>query len=244
MKKLVGIAAIFAVIAAGAAFVVWQQSSKPAPEPVLLAPYDYALDASWAAKPATPPPAVWEDGWAIDVVLLESQARRDTEELSEALSEIGPVYAPHIRAAHAGEDYSDGLQAYLEAHNNGRAFVIATNLTMPASAAAVINSDPMVRARFGGILMLPGLEAPFGEGVNASSVCSDRFGAGEVCATPVEVRRADGVWTIAGDGPAGGVVVDGFMGWLNTTAPKMAEPLGPLEEVEIIDIRRPGQTDD
>ena len=35
-----------------------------------------------------------------------------------------------------------------------------------------------------------------------------------------------------------------FSEWLHANASPMAEPLGDLEEVEIVDIRRPGDTDE
>lgn len=35
-----------------------------------------------------------------------------------------------------------------------------------------------------------------------------------------------------------------FSEWLQANASPMAEPLGDLEEVEIVDIRRPGDTDE
>ncbi|PKP81872.1 MAG: hypothetical protein CVT79_08965 [Alphaproteobacteria bacterium HGW-Alphaproteobacteria-18] len=239
----------FVLIGVGAGLLVaggvaaWMISSTPEPEPVLLDPYDYALTESWDTKPAEQPAAVWEDGWAIDVIQLTAGTRRAPEDFATALGVIGPVYAPKLRAPNFAEDAASALQEYLETSNNGRAFVIASNQPLPASAVPVINADAMVRARFGGVLLLEGQETAFAPGVNPASVCSDRFGAGEICAAPVEIKRIDGAWVIHGEGPAGGAVVDGFSEWLDGSAPKLAEPLGDLEEVEIIDIRRPGQTD-
>lgn len=242
MKKsiLIGLCACL-FLAAG--IFLWIKISKPEPEPVPLDPYDYTLTESWDARPAEQPPAVWEEGWAIDVIQLTADTRRDPEDFAAALGAIGPVYAPKLRAPNFAEDAASALEAYLEASNNGRAFVIASNQPLPATAVPVINTDAMVRARFGGVLLLEGQETAFAPGVNPASVCSDRFGVGEVCAAPVEIKRNDGVWIIDGDGPAGGAVIDGFAEWLDGSAPKLAEPLGDLEEVEIIDIRRPGQTD-
>lgn len=242
MKKLVLIGVGAAVLVAGG-IAAWMLTSTPEPEPVPLDPYDYTLTESWDARPAEQPPAVWEEGWAIDVIQLTADTRRDPEDFAAALGVIGPVYAPKLRAPNFAEDAASALQQYLDASNNGRAFVIASNQPLPASAVPVINADAMVRARFGGVLLLEGQETAFAPGVNPASVCSDRFGAGEVCAAPVEIKRNDGVWMIDGEGPAGGAVIDGFAEWLDGSAPKLAEPLGDLEEVEIIDIRRPGQTD-
>lgn len=242
MNKFVLAGIGVALVAAGGA-AAWMLLSQPEPEPVRLEPYDYTQALSWDTRPAEQPAAVWEDGWAIDVVQLTADARRTPEDYAQALDTIGPVYAPKLRAADFAEDVSRALEQYIGAHNNGRAFVIASNLPLPASAVPVINADPMVRARFGGMLMLDEQETAFADGVNPASVCSDRFGAGEVCAAPVDIRRTDGEWVVDGEGPAGGPVVDGFAEWLDNSAPKLAEPLGDLEEVEIIDIRRPGQTD-
>lgn len=239
----------FVLIGGGALLLVaggvaaWMLLSAPEPEPVHLDPYDYSQAESWDVKPAEQPPAVWETGWAIDVIQLTTHTRRAPEDIAEALDIIGPVYAPKLRGPNFAEDAAAALQEYLEINNNGRAFVIASNQPLPASTVPVINADPMVRARFGGVLLLDGQETAFAPGVNPASVCSDRFGAGEVCAAPVEIKRTDGEWVVAGEGPIGGPVIDGFADWLDGSAPKLAEPLGDLEEVEIIDIRRPGQTD-
>lgn len=244
MKKIVGIVAIGALVVFGSAIAIWQMRSAPDPEPVALDPYDYSIAESWHARPETPPPAVWEVGWATDVVLLLSpDARRAPDAYGEALAAFGPVYAPKLRGPEFSEDVAAVLQRYLDDDNNGRALVIASDRPLPASAVPVINSDPMVRARFAGVLLLDGQETAFASGVSPGSVCSDRFGAGEVCAAPVEIRRTDGVWVVGGEGPPGGAVIDGFEEWLEGSAPKLAEPLGDLEEIEIIDIRRPGQTD-
>lgn len=244
MRKSIWIAAAVALVAVGGGAVFWYMNSAPPPEPVVLDPYDYALEDSWHAKPETAPPPVWEAGWDTDVILLLSPAaRRAPEAHSEALSAFGAVYAPKLRGPEFDEDAAEALQRYLDDDNNGRALVIASDRPLPASIVPVINSDPMVRARFAGVLLLEGQEAAFASGVSAGSVCSDRFGAGEICAAPIDIRRSDGVWVIAGDEPHGGAVIDGFEEWLDTSAPKLAEPLGDLEEVEIIDIRRPGQTD-
>jgi hypothetical protein len=240
---LIGIGA--AVVVAGG-IAAWKLYPTPEPEPVHLPPYNYSLAESWDVKPTEEPAAVWEDGWAIDVVQLTTDTKRKPEEVAAALSAIGPVYAPKLRKQHFGDDAAEALQQYLEENNHGRAFVIASNLPLPPSTVPLINADPMVRARFGGVLLLDGQVAPFAPGVNPASICSDRFGAGEVCAAAVELGKQDGEWVIKtqeGE-PMGGPVIDGFAEWLHGSAPKLAEPLGDLEEIEIIDIRRPGQTDD
>lgn len=244
MKKALWIAAVAALVAVGGAIAFWHLNSGPTPEPVALDPYDYNLAESWHVRPDPAPPPVWEAGWDTDVILMLSPAaRRAPEAHAEALSAFGPVYAPKLRGPEFDEDAAEALQLYLDEDNNGRALVLASDRPLPATIVPVINSDPMVRARFAGVLLLEGQEVAFASGVAPGSVCSDRFGAGEVCAASIEIRRSEGVWIIAGDAPHGGAVIEGFEEWLDTSAPKLAEPLGELEEVEIIDIRRPGQTD-
>lgn len=46
------------------------------------------------------------------------------------------------------------------------------------------------------------------------------------------------------EGTPGGDLIASFPTWLDENVGKMAEPLGDFEEVEIVDIRRPGETDD
>lgn len=244
MKKYLAASAIGAVILIGAALAFWHFNSTPEPEPVPLDPYDYAVSESWTVKPEAQPAPVWQDGWAMDVVLLLSpSARRDADAYSAALAAFGPVYAPKLRETDLDTDTAKAVQYYLETYNHGRAFVIASDSPLSAQAAAAITSDPLTRARFGGVLQLEGQTSAFAPDVSPSSICSDRFGREEICAAPVEIRRVEGEWTVAGDPPAGGAVIDGFIDWLNASAPKLAEPLGALEEVEIVEIRRPGQTD-
>ncbi len=152
MNKLVLIGGGAVLLAAGGV-AAWMLLSAPEPEPIPLDPYDYTDAASWDVKPAEQPPAVWDGGWAIDVVQLTSDMRRDPADIAAALDEIGPVYAPKLRAPNFAEDAAAALEEYLEASNNGRAFVIASDQPLPASTVPVINADPMVRARFGGVLL-------------------------------------------------------------------------------------------
>ena len=48
---------------------------------------------------------------------------------------------------------------------------------------------------------------------------------------------------VSQDEPIAGDNLTGYKEWLEANVAKTAEPLGALEEVEIIDIRRPGETD-
>lgn len=204
---------------------------------------DYTLAASWSVRPDTPPAAVWEGGWAYDILLFDADGRRDTQAYAEALGELGPVYAPVLRPKQAGPDAAAALDAYLKADNRGRAFLIALNFPLTAEMVNVIAADPMIRARFGGLLLTDRLKTAFGPDLYPPSICSDRFGAGESCEAAVEIRRVESTWRItAGDGQTN-PVTSGFTDWLEQYAPKMAEPLGQLEEIGISEIRRPGQID-
>lgn len=245
MNKLLIVAVVIAFLVVGGSIIFWHVNSGPELEPEDLPPYDYTQTESWAVLPETQPAPVWEAGWETDVILLTqtATARHTHEVYSAALSAAGPVYAPRLRQSDFAADTGAALQHYVDTHNHGRAFVIASNHPLPASVVPIINSDAMLRARFGGVLLLDGQEIAFAPGVRAGSVCSDRFGAGEVCAEPVDLRRENGDWVAAGETPLEGSVLGGFEDWLNTSAPKLAPPLGDLEDIEIVEIRRPGQTD-
>ena len=59
------------------------------------------------------------------------------------------------------------------------------------------------------------------------------------CVAAVDVRRAGGTYELSG----GGALTNGLLNWLNDHTSKLAEPLGDLEEIEIIEIRKPGETE-
>ncbi|MFN7054116.1 hypothetical protein [Hyphomonas sp.] len=243
MNKVFLAGAAIGLLAIAAAITLWHINSHEEEEPENLPPYDYADTASWHVKPAAPPPPVWQDGWATDVLLLASQTRRQPEDYAEALAAAGPVYAPRLRRADFADDAAAALTHYVERANQGRAFIIATSEPLPASLVPVINSDPMLRARFGGVLLLNGQTEAFGAGVHAGAVCSDRFKPSEACAETIDIRRESGSWVIAGEDPLEGPVLGGFKDWLEDSAPKLAPPLGDFEDIEVVEIRRPGQTD-
>lgn len=245
MNKLLPIAVVVAFLAVGGAILTWQLNSGPELEPADLPPYDYTLTESWIAQPESPPPPVWESGWEVDVILLAqtATAQRSPEDYAAALSAAGPIYAPRLRQSDFADDAGAALQHYVNEYNQGRAFVIASNEPLPAPLVPILNSDPMLHARFGGVLLLDGQDIAFAPGIRASAVCSNRFAAGEVCAEPVELNRENGAWVVAGEPPLDGSVLGGFTEWLEANARKLAPPLGDLEDVEIVEIRRPGQTD-
>lgn len=152
----------------------------------LEAPGDWTAPASWLARPDTPPPGAWETPWGIDVILLLpaprslgrepnaiAQARSD---LAGALSAIGPVYAPAIRAVapasyrtgrtqgtyeraleNARADALAAFEAYLAADNRGRGVMFValaeTSDLLPALAGRVAD-EPRLQARTVGFVRL------------------------------------------------------------------------------------------
>lgn len=243
-------------IAAGALF--WSMQGKPVATGPALPTFDYVNGDSWAVRPELPPPAVWETGWDIDVVLLAGEAaleisdtraieKRRVEaagklnDLAGAFEKTGPVYAPYLRAASLDEDTAAALSHYLSTDNRGRAFVIATDRPLPAAVLPLFESDPLLRDRFGGVLMFGENNAGAGlaEGLAPGVICSRRYKADEGCVAPVELRRSGNGFAASG----GERLVAGLIPWLNEHTSKLAEPLGELEEIEIIEIRRPGETD-
>ena len=251
-RKLV-LALIAILLASTIGAVVWSTRPTPAATGPALPTFDYAADNSWAVAPDLPPPAVWEADWKVDVVLLSGEAaleisgrvalekRRDeaAEELSRlssAFDEIGPVYAPYLRAASFDADADAALRNYLSTDNRGRAFVIVTDRPLSAESIAIFDGDPLLRTRFGGILYTGG-DAAHAD-VLPPTACSRRYKPETGCVARVELRRSGSRYERTG----GEQLTNGLTRWLNDHASKLAEPLGDLEEVEIIEIRRPGET--
>jgi hypothetical protein len=238
-------------------------------DPIVLAPFDYRTNDSWAALPAESPAPVWKDGWAVDVILVApgaglaprseseraSQAARSREQagrLADSFSSVGPVYAPLYRKASEQTDLSAAIQQYVAKHNRGRAFVIATDHPLPVESLASIKDDASLRARFGGFLRLArdGSDNPFpaiagnaGAAAQLQAYCPDQYSEAAACQPVVQIGRQDGTLIVAQDTPIGGNNLAQLTAWLEANVAKTAEPLGSLEEIEIIDIRRPGDTD-
>lgn len=258
MNRKVLLALIGVLVAVSAGAVFWTTRESPVATGPALPTFDYADTASWAQRPDLPPPAVWETGWDIDVVLLAGEAALETSEkdslqerrddaagrlenLASAFEKTGPVYAPYLRAANLDADAEQALAHYLDTDNRGRAFLIATDRPLPASVWPRFETDPLLRDRFAGILYF-GADQETGaeEAVSQGVVCSRRYKPEEGCVEVVDLRRTGGGYEASG----GERLVNGLIPWLNDYASKLAEPLGELEEVEIIDIRRPGETDE
>jgi hypothetical protein len=240
-RKLI-FALVALVLAAGIAGLIWTVRDNPVVTGPALPSFDYAAAESWAVRPQTPPPAVWESGWAFDVVILASgaalqtgdadgvrrsrnKAEEEARELASAFGTIGKVYVPFLRASDPGSDLAPALAAYIANDNRGRALVIATDLPLPAEAAALFSEDALLRDRFAGVLTYAD-DAGFAPGTDGTRVCSRRYDAGEGCTLPADPKRADG-----------GRLTEGFLAWLNDYSSKLAEPLGDLEEIEIIEIQ-------
>ena len=238
--------------------------------PVALPAFDYRTNDGWAALPAESPAPVWKDGWAVDVILVgpgagleprsesdvlpqTSRAREQSERLAESLSSIGPVYAPLYRQADEATDLAAAFRSYVNTHNRGRAFVIATDHALPPEMLSSLSTDEALRARFGGFLRLTrakGANAPFPAVAIGPSApddlmayCPDQYDTTDTCQPVVRIGRQDGMMIVSQDKPVGGKSLAGLTDWLEANVAKTAEPLGSLEEVEIIDIRRPGDTD-
>lgn len=154
--------------------MVWTSWVSRGGAPVARAP-DPTQAGVWLVRPASPPPAVWERGWGIDVFMLpprpslaadgpvistsqdnlREQLTARTEALADPLAGIGPIYVPSLRlpspATHdpdwtlAQRDLETAFAAYLETNNRGRAVLVA----VPPG------SEPLL-----GALAIPIAEAP------------------------------------------------------------------------------------
>lgn len=122
--------------------------------PVTAAAPDFTTETAWIYRPETEPPAVWEEGWALDFILLphipESLDRHgvistgqphmrdrmisESANLITLLNRHGAVYIPALRvptAASSEPDYGPtradlaaALKAYFETDNRGRAVAL------------------------------------------------------------------------------------------------------------------------
>jgi hypothetical protein len=269
MKRVLLIIGILVILAVGLGPWAYRTFLVSDP-PIALPAFDYRTNDSWAALPAELPAPVWTAGWAVDVILigpdagldprsdaeLETQtgrAREQSARIADSFSPIGPVYAPLYRTADEAADLAAAFQSYVDIHNRGRAFVIATDHALPSAMLAPLKSDDALRARFGGFLRLArakGADALFpavtlAEGASSDVLdyCPDQLNTAEACEPVVPIGRQDGMLVVIQEAPIGGARLEGLPEWLEANLAKTAEPLGSLEEVEIIDIRRPGDTD-
>ena len=258
MNRKIAVALIAVLLAIAAGAILWSMREAPVVTGPAVPTFDYAAEDSWAVKPDLPPPAVWETGWEVDVVILSAaaaleisdkvalenrrgNAAEELEDLSAAFDKIGPVYAPYLRAASLDADMAAALSEYLATHNRGRAFLIAADHPIPATLLPAFESDALLRDRFGGVLFYGESATGTGlaEGVTSAALCSRRYKPEQGCVATVELRRTGGKYEMSGSG----ALTNGLVTWLNDNTSKLAEPLGDLEEIEIIEIRKPGETE-
>lgn len=252
-----------ALIAVGLGAWLWRTVISPPPY-IEMSPLGYTDYASWAVIPKETPPAVWQNGWAIDVFLVDSAselkgrsgkqldkkeqtARLQGRMLEDGLTAIGPVYAPLYRADAKGDDLARAFLIYLRKHNHGRALVIAADTPLPDALLAEIELEPDLMERFGGFYRI-------GKNPESLTLIEDPTQSAEVycpahlvesgnCVKDIPTIRENGFSLLAPDSAVGESAAM-FSEWLHANASPMAEPLGDLEEVEIVDIRRPGDTDE
>ncbi|MEZ6000612.1 hypothetical protein [Hyphomonas sp.] len=252
-----------AIIVAGLGAWLWRTVISPPPF-IEVNPLSYTDYASWAVIPKETPPAVWQDGWAIDVFLVDSaselqgrtgkqldkkeqKARLQGRMLEDGLSAIGPVYAPLYRADAKGDDLARAFLIYLRKHNHGRALVIASDTPLPDALLAEIQFEPDLTERFGGFYRVgknpDSLALTENPDQPVETYCPDYLNESGDCVRDVTTVRDGGFAVLAPESDIGASAA-AFQEWLQANASPMAEPLGDLEEVEIVDIRRPGDTDE
>ncbi len=268
MKRSTLVIAIIALLAVGG---WWLWNNVISPKPMLeLEPLNYMEDSSWAALPVQAPPAVWSGDWGIDVFIVsedaalearsqaglekkERLARAQAGALKASLQSIGEIYAPLYRSNAQSDDVTRAFETYLRTDNRGRALVIAHDTSLPESVLARLEQDETLRDRFGGFLSISDarsgipklLEAGMAPAEGAPlPYCNDRLNDASSCQMIVPAHKSKGLWVLDGEGVPGGELIESFPEWLETNGSKMAEPLGDFEEVEIVDIRRPGDTDE
>ncbi|MFN4226140.1 MAG: hypothetical protein ACK4HR_07460 [Hyphomonas sp.] len=256
MKRFLPVILIAVVLVVAIVAVLWASRPREPATVAALPDYDYSVPGSWAVRPQTPPPAVWEGGWDMDVMLLSAgqaiasgaadtgekrvmAATKSLRDMSEAFLPIGPVYAPLLRGTDVQADTAAAWAAYLADDNRGRAFIIVTDTALPQALVDTLSADPLLRDRFAGVLVFG--ETPESAGLppdtDHKQVCSRRYENAGGCTQPAELRRSGGGYTLSGGDPPGGELVSGFIAWLHENASKLAEPLGDLEEVKIVDIQ-------
>lgn len=254
---------VSAVIAVGLGAWLWRTVIFPPPY-IEVSPLSYTDYSSWAVIPKETPAAVWQDGWAIDVFLVsnaselkgrsgkqldskEQKARLQGRAFEDGLSAIGPVYSPLYRAGAKEDDLGRAFLVYLKNHNHGRALVIASDTPLPTALLSELKFEPDLMERFGGFYRIgknpDSLALVEDADQSADAYCPAHLVDSGDCVKNVAINREKGIAVLALDSAVGNSAA-AFSEWLQSNASPMAEPLGDLEEVEIVDIRRPGDTDE
>lgn len=267
MSRNLVIAIVLAVAVIGLGAVSFLLQKRAMPEAIQIP--DYAASDAWSYRPIVPAKAVWEGGWDIDVVLilpsstltaatqaradrLRAAAEADASGLASDLAAFGKVYAPVFRADQREQDVRRALEHYLNADNNGRAFIIALTDPLAEDAFAPIATDPLVAERFGGFLVLvPRAQnvVPADAIAGLSESATPKLCAGTTldsadCVRALPVQRRDG--RLSADIEKTGLLAwrEAWLGRLETDADQLAAPLGEAEYIAPSEIRSPGDTDE
>jgi len=253
-------------------------------------PPSYEGQDNWAHWPEPAPAPVWEAGWDVDVFLIppmpaaahrhgimaasHPRARHSVvsraEPLVGALSELGPVYMPLVRApspADRAPDWSESradlaaaLDTYLETRNAGRALVIAvppgSGRLLEAVTRSVAQSQTGLDARLGGVVRFR-QEAPKAIPAQLCGQAAEALG----CRIDIASRADSGVRklvlpTLPGGSPLLELAApdaaqaalrarrEELRAWLEANLAKRAEPLDGFETIEVAPVRKPGQAED
>lgn len=235
---------------------------------------DFTQTSAWIHAPDTVPPAVWENGWAIDffvlppvpatlqrhgiVSTLDEPARsaidRDTAALTALLEPYGTVYMPGLRMPSASapdpdysasiDDLSAAFTTYLEEDNRGRAII-------PVILPGASDIAPGIKTASAGAT----------ERIPLTIVLGNETASGTDLASETLVIETQAGSPLSGlarlpNAPASMVPSDLAKAQSDLSAaiqaayarledvPRRAEPLGGFEVIEVTPIRRPGETDD
>jgi len=205
--------------------------------------------------------------------LAVSDLNNNSKLIASTLASAGPSYSPFYRHPSAvkksepdnwtssKEDLAMAFERYLYSKNNWRGVLLVAapetaNLIEPIIER--ISKDPRLLERFGGVVLMG--PQPFDIAENLK--CSPAMKGNCVVNAPVENRTALQRWFLPSlhrapvnirfsDGPSLAQQLSDrnmkLSAWLDENAPKPAEPLGGLEDMEVIDIapiRKPGETDE
>jgi hypothetical protein len=244
--------------------------SRGTDTPAAAPPMSYAERGSWAYQPAEPPPGVWVNGWAVDVFLINpasgieggaparvsaQRLRADTQaaQLAQGLADTGETYVPHYRALNRAEDIARAFETYVDTHNRGRALIIAVDGPVPAQTFARLKTDTGLRKRFGGFFSVTGnshanrgaqIVFDDAEAPPLSDFCPPQLPDAATCIGVIKVNSANGIASVARDGGENAARIVDLRNFLGANVDQLAEPLGEIEDIDIVEIRAPGDTDE
>lgn len=218
---------------------------------------DFTMPSAWAVLPDPPPPAIWEMGWDVDIFLIAptaqiqakspqgltaaaEKARKDTAGLASDLRPLGVVYAPLLRKDSLAEDARAAFEQYVTHHNRGRALVIVTSDASIAPALARLQSDTLLQSRFGGFLT----DLPAEDAKALDAYCAGGLPELVPCRSSLPFSKVMGAVRAPLIGELVRTRMIRFRRHLEADVAKLAPPLGALEEVEVVEARSPGDTDE